>query len=160
MTPEELNKQKNKYESVRDHYVKALNDSETEAVRQLILVATVFLTASLFVLQKDNLEVDLSQIFKIILVLSWSSFIISMGLGVSIFIKDRRFFGDWATAAESIAEAISKRVVDSQEKINSLVNITFNKLPQNTSDSILKLQIASLGLGIIGLLIVSSVFIF
>lgn len=159
MTTEELNKQIEKYESIRDSHVQLLNDSETEAVKQLILVATVFLTASLFVLQKDNLGITLNLVFKIILLFSWFSFVSSMGFGVSIFIRDRKFFNDWAAAAELTSNAITKKIVDNQENISNLAIINFSKLSENTSDTLLKLQIFSLAFGIVGLLIVSSVFI-
>ena len=155
MTDKEYINLKNKYESLRDKNIREINKSETEAVRQLIFVATIFLTASLFVLQVNESR-PLTDTYKVLLVMSWVGFSTSMALGITIFVKDRKFFETWANAAEKMAHAISEKIPKSQAEVNALENIQFNDLLENTPDTTLRLQILFLAIGVICLFIVGS----
>ncbi len=152
-----LTEQKGYYTAARDSYIKQINDSETEAVRQLILVATVFLTGSLFIFQGSQ---SISGIFRYVMVLGWVSFALSMSGGIWIFLEDRKFFEPWANASDRVANAIADGVVSTPQQISQLNKIEHEGLKEINSPLLLRLQIIFLLLGITSVITVGISLLF
>ena len=156
---EYLESQQSKYEQARDRYVEWINNSETEAVRHLIQVATILVTASLFLLQSDERE-SLGYTFQGVLFSSWILLGASVLAGIFIFVTDIRFFDTWATVYQKIAKAISNGKVKNSLELKNFSREVQKGVIEQTDNYLLYFQIITFILGIFGLFVVISRVIF
>ncbi|MEO0076005.1 MAG: hypothetical protein ABIK31_07920 [candidate division WOR-3 bacterium] len=155
-----LREQQRKFEDYAEGYRKETNEVFRELVRQLILVATVFLSFSAFIFYSKDLISKFSISDKHLLIISWIFIGVSIIFGIVQFFIDYYYFKQWTRAKLKIVDAICKSATNNEnipEIINNLPKIAEDAqkdIPtESSSEVFVWLQTISLIIGVILLVI-------
>lgn len=150
-----LRDQQRKFEDYAESYRKETNEVFRELVRQLILVATVFLSFSAFIFYSKDLIVKFTISDKHFLIFSWFLIGVSIIFGIIQFIIDYYYFKRWTNAKLVIIDAICNREAD-VENLSKISNKAQKDIPSESSTVFVWLQIVSLIIGVISLVVIMS----
>lgn len=150
-----LLEQQKKYEARFEICISQGNKVFQELVKQLILVATVFISVSGFIFRTGG---KTSLLFKHILVFSWLLLGCSIVFGIVQYFIDYLFFGKWAKANHELAKGLALHEIDSPEKLGKISTEKQN-LPTESS-TFVWLQVIFLLLGICLLIIAMAHYLF
>ena len=114
-----LKEEQKKYENISEYYRKDANEYDREISKHLILVASIIIGFSSSLIK--NKLMTSNYCLKIIFLVILTLFVISIGFGILQFIQNYKFFTRWSSAALKVVEAISKKEVDSEEKLKEKV---------------------------------------
>lgn len=142
-----LREEQKKYERLAEDYRREGNEVMNELARQLILVATVFLTISPLILRSN---IVLSTWQKYFLSSFWILLIGSIGFGIKQYFTDYRFFGEWSESYYDIHDEINHITDDRKAKecLTKIVNARQKNLSKESSDFVWY-QIITMAFGII-----------
>ena len=145
--PDYLNEQQTKFENAAELFMKEANEVLRELSRQLILVATVFLSVSAFVFYVR----DIFQRFKIynkwMLISFWILTGLSLLFGIVQIILDSYFFSKWASVNQEIVEDIANEKIKKENLFQEAIKRQ-QKIPRTSSAICMWIQIITLFLGI------------
>src|SRR5437762_4281044 len=143
--------QQRKFEDSAENYRKEGNEVFRELVRQLILVATVFLSISAFTLNSEKIVMKLYVFEKYSLVFAWITFGLSIVSGIGQFFVDYKYFGKWITAKSSIVENLYHGKI-SEKDLPKLIQEKQKDIPSESSTCFVYLQSFFLVFGVISLI--------
>ncbi len=115
-----LERQQRKFEEYAEIYRRETNEVFRELVRQLILVATVFVSISVFIFNVKKLSCYLTILDKQILSTSWILLGCSLVFGIVQIFVDYFFLAKWTKAKSGIATEIYKGKAN-EKNIGSIV---------------------------------------
>jgi hypothetical protein len=150
-----LSEQQKKFEEFAENYRKETNEVFRELVRQLILVATVFLSISAFVFYIKDLIIKFSIFDKHCLMISWTLIGLSIIFGIIQIIIDYYFFRRWSNAKFYVAD----RLYIEHPKDEDIDKIAYDEqkgIPNSSTTLFVWLQVFFLIIGIILLVFIMS----
>jgi len=147
-----LKEQQRKFEDYAERYRQETNEVFRELGRQLILVATVFLSISAFVFNAPDLILKFSCGSRIILILSWILLGLSIIFGIIQFFVDYNYFRKWTQAKFEVVEKIISGTA-TENNLNKVAEEVQKDIPNESSTIFVWLQVFSLVISIILLII-------
>jgi len=142
-----------KYESFSDSTNKEANEVFRELVRQLILVATVFLSISIFAFNFKELNNIFNITNKYLLKSSWICLGISIIFGIIQFIIDYIFFAKWSKISANIVNKLSTEEFEDEYNCYEEIKKELKSNATKSSTTFVFLQISFLSIGMILLII-------
>lgn len=133
-------KQQNKYEQRADEYRREANEIFRDLARQLILVATVFLTISSFALRNS---VAMAPGVKSFLVLAWILLFFSLLFGILQYFFDYYYFKKFIYVHQGIVKDLSDKKI-TEENIHYETRTRFNSVSESSNEAFLYLQAITL----------------
>lgn len=98
--------QQRKFEDYAENYRRDTNEASQRLAHHLVLVATVFLSISPFVLSTDSLLDKMSLVDRYLLSKAWVALTLSLAFGVVQSWIDIKFFQSWMKAKFSVVSSI------------------------------------------------------
>jgi ABC-type multidrug transport system fused ATPase/permease subunit len=148
------------YIQQRDRSLAEENETERSACGQLMLVTTVLLSATVLVVGNSDILKTITDAQKILVVIGFSSLILSIFSGIKYYFELVQFNFDWAKSLNDVvtlhSEVDFKTFKEAGEKTDSLLK----KLPTQTPKKWLKRQIGLLASGVIMYLILLIAILF
>ena len=120
---------------ILEYYAESYNNSESEFVKQLIFIDTIFLSLSPFLLFNFDFISALENIWIYVIVSGWTFFASSIVVGVWIYQKDINFYGQLFTSQLKIVEFIESKTSSEIESINEIISFEDKKLPNDSASS-------------------------
>jgi len=155
-----LKEQQRKFEDYAEKYRKETNEVFRELVRQLILVATAFLSISPFVFKIEGLTAKFGCVSKLILTSSWILLGCSIIFGIIQIFIDYNYFRKWTKAKFTIVEKIVSGEANNEDNLNKIAKEAQRDIPSESSTIFVWLQVLSLSISITLLIIIMIVLLF
>lgn len=140
---EYLERQQRKFEDYAETYRRETNEIFRELVKQLILVATVFLSISSFVFTKADIFLKSTTFDKHLLTFTWILLGASLVFGIIQFFIDYFYFREWTESKFSVVESIVAGET-TEENLHKIVLKNQKGIPSESSTIFVYLQSASL----------------
>ena len=150
-----LKEQQRKFEDYAEKHRTETNEVFRELVRQLILVATVFLSVSAFVFYVKDLIVKFSIFDKHCLMSSWILIGLSIIFGIIQIIIDYYFFQRWTNVKFKVVDRIYLEH-PKDEDVDKIAYSEQKDIPNSSTTLFIWFQIFSLVAGIILLIVIMS----
>lgn len=148
-----LKEHQKKFEEYSREASKEANKVFRELVRQLILVATVFLSISVFIFNLKSLARIFNICNKHLLMCSWILAGFSIIFGIAQFFIDYYFFVKWSKIDYSIAEGISKGETKDEKSLAKSAEEKIQKEPDQSHIVFVWLQVSFLATSIVLMII-------
>ena len=159
MVNDYLKNQQRKFEDYTEKYRCETNEVFRELTRQLILVATVFLSISIFVFNARDLNVRFNIFDRHFLAFAWIFLAFSIIFGIIQFFIDYLYFRKWTKAKFNIVEKIYTGDA-TEENLSQIVLESQKNIPFESSTVFVYLQSIFLIFGIIILISIMVKFLF
>jgi hypothetical protein len=148
-----VDEEQKKYEAFMNSMNKESNEVFRELVRQLILVATVFLSISIFALNFKELNSIFDTTNKHLLMYSWVFIGASIIFGITQFIIDYYFFAKWSDISANIVNKLSTEEFKDEDSCYNEISKELKSNATKSNTVFVFLQISFLSIGIILLII-------
>ncbi len=150
-----LDKQQFLYQKAGERYSKETNFVFHELSRQMILVATVFLSISAFIFNVDDLAIILESYDKYVLIAGWIFFAVSIIAGISQFFTDYFYFREMARINLDIRDDIYNGDIN-ENNIEERISQKQKEVKRESSTICVYVQITFLLSGIFSFVYIAS----
>ncbi len=150
-----LDKQQFLYQKAGEKYSKETNLVFHELSRQMILVATVFLSISAFIFNVDDLATILESCDKYVLIVGWIFFTVSIIAGISQFFIDYFYFRKMAKINLDIRDDIWNEDIN-ENNIEEKISQKQKEVKRESSTICIYVQIMLLLFGIFSFVYIAS----